>query len=149
MRITIESSGPDPSRIPPEEFIGVTAILVTWSYNDNEFFRVGYYVNVLYADEEMNENPPNPPLIDQLGRIIMVDQPRVTNFPIEWDNIGSTLGVVPPEQLENYNPMSGFGYSGDGKQSMYAQDRKEMFSEQNVMLAAETLKSPFSNVTNQ
>ena len=29
MRIMIESSGPDPSRIPPEEFIGVTAILVT------------------------------------------------------------------------------------------------------------------------
>ena len=109
---------------------------------------MGYYVNVMYASEEMNENPPNPPVIDQLGRIIMVDQPRVTNFPIEWDDTcgSNTLGIVPPEQIENFNPATGFGYE---KQSMYTQDRAEMLSAQNVQKAAEMLKSPFSNVTNQ
>ena len=95
----------------------------------------------------MNENPPNPPLIDQLGRLVMVDQPRVTNFPIEWDDVvgSSTLGIVPPEQIENFNPASGFGYSDAEKQAMYANERKEMFSDANVQNAAETLKPGFGN----
>ena len=73
--------------------------MVTCSYNDLEFFRVGYYVNITYGTEEMNENPPYPPQLDQLGRLVMVDQPRVTNFPIEWDEGcgNNTLGIVPPE----------------------------------------------------
>ena len=129
----------------------MTAILITCSYNDQEFFRVGYYVNVLYATDVLNENPPNPPQMDQLGRLIMVDQPRVTNFPIEWDdsNGNMNLGMVPPEQMENFNPATGFGYPNSGKQAMYDQDRKEMFSAENVQNAAESLKLPFANVTNQ
>ena len=124
--------------------------MITCSYNDNEFFRVGYYVNVLYATEEMNENPPYPPVLDQLGRLIMIDQPRVTNFPIEWDDAcgSNTLGIVPPETIENFNPTTGFGFDNQNKQAMYDQDRKEMFSAQNVQNAAETLKAPFGNATN-
>lgn len=131
--------------------MGVTAILITCSYNDNEFFRVGYYVNVLYSTEEMNENPPNPPCLDQLGRLVMIDNPRVTNFPIEWDDTcgSNTLGIVSPEQIENFNPATGFGYEGQSKQQMYDQERKAMFSQQNVQNAAEVLQPPFSNVTNQ
>ena len=98
----------------------------------------------------MNENPPYPPVLDQLGRLIMIDQPRVTNFPIEWDDAcgSNTLGIVPPEAIENFNPTTGFGYDNQSKQAMYDQDRKDMFSAQNVQNAAETLKSPFGNATN-
>ena len=125
----------------------MTAILITCSYNGNEFFRVGYYVNVLYATDELNENPPNPPQIDQLGRLVMIDQPRVTNFPIEWDDtVGSnTLGIVPPEQIKNFVPSSGFGTPEEDKQNMYANDRKEMFSDANVQNVAESLKPSFGN----
>ncbi len=101
---------------------------------------------MLYGSDELNESPPNPPLIDELGRLVMIDQPRVTNFPIEWDEAAgsSTLGIVPPEQIENFNPTTGFGYSGEDKKNMYAQDRKEMLSSANVQSAAEALQPSFN-----
>ena len=63
--------------------MGVTAILLTCSYNNNqEFFRVGYYVNNAYAEEypDLIENPPNIPDIQKLTRHILVEKPRVTKF---------------------------------------------------------------------
>ncbi len=69
--------------------MGVTAVLLTCSYRSKEFFRVGYYVN----NELMNMPPvvegEEAPLIivtdpTQLARNILVDQPRVTRFPIDW-----------------------------------------------------------------
>ena len=146
MKFRIETGAPDVSKIRHEDLIGVTAILITCSYNNNEFFRVGYYVKVLYANDDMNETPPSPPQLDQLGRVVLVSEPRVTNFPIEWDDkFGTnTLGIVPPEQIENFNPTEGFGYNKE----MCDQDRKEMLSQQNLQNAAEVLKSPFSNITN-
>ena len=124
--------------------------MVSASFNNREFFRVGYFVNVLYADDELNLNPPQPPLVDQLGRLVMTDNPRVTNFPIEWETDSSNvLGIVPPENLENYNPETGFGYTEEQRKEMMMQDRKNMFSEENVKQAAEAMKNPFSEVTNQ
>ena len=104
----------------------------------------------MYSEDELNESPPSPPQLEKLGRLVMTNEPRVTNFPIEWDTaVGSnTLGIVPIEQLENFNPDSGFGCPAD-KQAMYDEDRKAMFSDQNVQNAADQLKSPFGNVTNQ
>jgi histone chaperone ASF1 len=76
---------PDVSRLPPSEIVGVTAVLLTCSYNDKEFFRVGYYVNNYYEDAELNENPPSPPIVEKLTRHILVEQPRVTRFQIDWE----------------------------------------------------------------
>ena len=120
--------------------------MVTASYNGDEFFRVGYYVNIMYATDELNECPPAQPDMEQLGRLVMVDNPRVTNFPIQWDDkCGSnTLEIVPPEQMKNFDPLVGFGNNKD----MVNQDRKDMFSDQNVQNAADVLKTPFANATN-
>ena len=63
--------------------MGVTAILLTCSYNDTqEFFRVGYYVNNAYSEEfpDLIENPPATPDIAKLTRHILVEKPRVTKF---------------------------------------------------------------------
>ena len=68
------------SKIQKDELVGVTAILLTCSYNSQEFFRVGYYVNNLYEDPEMNENPPAEPVVSKLIRHILVEKPRVTKF---------------------------------------------------------------------
>ncbi len=46
------------------EIVGVTGVLVTCSYADQEFFRVGYYVNNYYENPELAENPPEKPLLD-------------------------------------------------------------------------------------
>lgn len=41
---------PNPNLISKADIVGVTAILLTCSYNNQEFFRVGYYVNNFYED---------------------------------------------------------------------------------------------------
>ena len=61
-------------------------VLLVASYKGKDFYRVGYYVNNDYTDEELKENPPNPPQVDQITRNILLDKPRVTRWQIEWDN---------------------------------------------------------------
>ncbi|KAF7373601.1 Histone chaperone ASF1 [Mycena sanguinolenta] len=85
-----EGSPPDPSKIPPEDVLGVAALILTGSYKDQEFVRVGYYQNTEYDNEEMKETPPPNIMFHRLVRDISA-KPRVTRFQIKWD-------VVPPSQ---------------------------------------------------
>ena len=64
--IVFQAKSPDPSRIPDVDLVGVTVVLLTCSYNDREFVRVGYYVNNEYTEEEMRENPPARPVIEKV-----------------------------------------------------------------------------------
>jgi len=75
---------PDSSKILPENVLDVTVVIITCSYRDQEFVRVGYYVNNEYLDEELKENPPERPIIEKLYRNILADKPRVTRKPIKW-----------------------------------------------------------------
>ncbi|TFK29143.1 histone chaperone ASF1 [Coprinopsis marcescibilis] len=79
-----EGSPPDPSKIPTEDVLGVAALILTGSYKDQEFVRVGYYQNTEYDNEEMRETPPSKILFDRLVRDIST-KPRVTRFQIKWD----------------------------------------------------------------
>ncbi|THV03487.1 anti-silencing protein [Dendrothele bispora CBS 962.96] len=85
-----EGSPPDPSKIPTEDVLGVAALILTGSYKDQEFVRVGYYQNTEYDNEEMKETPPQKIMFDRLVRDIN-SKPRVTRFQIKWD-------VSPPQQ---------------------------------------------------
>lgn len=76
---------PNWSQIPDEDLVGVTALMLTVSYKDREFIRVGYFVSNEYPDPEMRENPPPQPKIELLNRNILSDKPRVTRWQIEWD----------------------------------------------------------------
>ncbi len=75
---------PDPSKIPPEDIIGCTALVVSGVYNGREFLRCGYYVSVNYEDEELIENPPEQIQLDKLVRTIIADKPRIFKIPIDW-----------------------------------------------------------------
>ncbi|KAJ8503274.1 hypothetical protein ONZ45_g11005 [Pleurotus djamor] len=86
-------SPPDPSKIPPEDVLGVAALILTASYKDQEFVRVGYYQNTEYDNEEMKETPPKNIVFDRLVRDIS-EKPRVTRFQIKWDIIPPHLGHV-------------------------------------------------------
>lgn len=66
------------------EVLGVGALILIGSYNDQEFVRVGYYQNTEYDCEELNLNPPKPILFDRLVRDICTEKPRVTRFQIKW-----------------------------------------------------------------
>ncbi|KAI0092339.1 histone chaperone, partial [Irpex rosettiformis] len=78
-----QGSAPLPSKIPTEDVLGVAALILTGSYKDQEFVRVGYYQNTEYDSEEMKENPPSPVLFERLVRDINT-KPRVTRFQIKW-----------------------------------------------------------------
>ena len=76
----------------------MTVILLTGSYDDREFVRVGYYVNNEYMDEALAEDPPAKPVIEKVRRNILAEKPRVTRFAIKWDSEESAPAEFPPEQ---------------------------------------------------
>ena len=104
-----QADSPNPEKLPAEDVVGVTIVLLTCSFRSNEFVRVGYYVNNEYADPELAENAPTKPAFDkvynitlffflsflvlfkprlpvvQLQRNILASNPRVTKFKINWD----------------------------------------------------------------
>ena len=84
-RFVFQVNPPDQAKIPPEDAVGVTVVLLTCSYKMAEFVRVGYYVNNEYVDPELVENPPPKPLFDKLQRNILASNPRVTKFKVNWD----------------------------------------------------------------
>ena len=119
-KFVFQADPPDISRIPQSDILGVTVLLLTCSYDDVEFIRVGYYVNNDYHDqfEELRENPPATVQIDKVVRNILEEKPRVTRFPCEFDTpsiptrsgMEGDGGVAMGEEMENVQP--GFGGGG-------------------------------------
>ena len=97
-KFVFEADPPNTARIPATEILGVTVILLTCSYDDREFVRVGYYVNNEYMDEALAEDPPAKPVIEKVRRNILAEKPRVTRFAIKWDSEESAPAEFPPEQ---------------------------------------------------
>lgn len=94
-----QAEPPDPSKIPVQDAVGVTVVLLTCSYRGKEFIRVGYYVNNSYTDPDLAENPPPVPTYGKLQRNILATNPRVTRFKIDWDDI-SNQGDQPAADKE-------------------------------------------------
>lgn len=86
MRFVFEAQGPEITKIPTDEVVGITAVILTCSYKDQEFYRIGYYVNNQYTDAELIENLPTTPILEKIQRSILEDRPRISKFPIEWTN---------------------------------------------------------------
>lgn len=112
-----QADPPDTSRIPEQDALGVTIVLLTCSYRGQEFVRVGYFINNDYSDQELRENPPAKPLFDKMTRNILATRPRVTRFKINWDDAN---GNVEEEQIngeasasEN-NPAGGMEFDDLG-----------------------------------
>ena len=91
-----ESPAPTLATIPPQDVLGVAAIILTGSYNDQEFVRVGYYQNTEWDNKEENESwlemyGPNSKKIPRreeinIDRLVreLAEKPRVTRFNIKW-----------------------------------------------------------------
>ena len=86
MKFEFTGEAPDIKQIPESEILGVTAVILCCSYNNQEFFRCGYYLNNIYDNEEMNLNPPEKVDQNRIIRSLLADKPRITRFNIEWDN---------------------------------------------------------------
>jgi len=103
-RFSIESDCPDFSRIPPEDAIGVTCLLITGHFLGQEFLRVGYFINNEYDRPELRENPPKQPDFDRILREILLEKPRVTRFLIDWtgENYSSISSLNNDLNYETY-----------------------------------------------
>uniref|UniRef100_A0A0M3HJP5 Arrestin_N domain-containing protein n=1 Tax=Ascaris lumbricoides TaxID=6252 RepID=A0A0M3HJP5_ASCLU len=62
-----EADGPDPSKIPEDDIVGVTVLLLKCSYREQLFIKVGWFVTLEYTDPEMKENPPPTPVLDKVN----------------------------------------------------------------------------------
>jgi histone chaperone ASF1 len=80
----LTAPAPDPSKIPATELLGVTVLLLVCEYQDQEFIRVGYYVNTDYGDEKLREDPPERPQPERMVRNVLTERPRVTTHTIDW-----------------------------------------------------------------
>ena len=96
----LQADPPDVTRIPVNDALGVTVVLLTCSYRGHEFVRVGYFINNEYTDPEMRENPPAQPQFDKVQRNILADKPRVTRFKINWDDGSNSQTNNVPESME-------------------------------------------------
>lgn len=103
-----QADPPDVTRIPEQDAVGVTIVLLTCSYRGQEFVRVGYFINNDYSDPELRENPPTKPQFEKMTRNILASKPRVTRFKINWDDTqtgsngmnGMLDGQIEEEDLE-------------------------------------------------
>eukprot|EP00998_Keelungia_sp_KM082_P009421 NODE_5598_length_688_cov_9.467023_g5575_i0.p1 GENE.NODE_5598_length_688_cov_9.467023_g5575_i0~~NODE_5598_length_688_cov_9.467023_g5575_i0.p1 ORF type:complete len:174 (+),score=33.24 NODE_5598_length_688_cov_9.467023_g5575_i0:57-578(+) len=91
----LEADAPDVSQIPPESVVGITALLLTCSYKEQEFLRVGWYVNTDYKEQELRENPPQTPQVHKLVRDVLQNDPRVTTKTIQWS--GNPPSMAPQQ----------------------------------------------------
>ncbi|KAF8821702.1 anti-silencing protein, ASF1 family protein [Cardiosporidium cionae] len=94
---------PDFAQMDPESILGMQAILVTASYKKQEFIRIGYFLNNAYMNSALRENPPYPPKLDEVARCVIADSPRVTRFPIHWDELNPDL--TQPESESDAIPV--------------------------------------------
>ncbi|CAM6087192.1 unnamed protein product [Calypogeia fissa] len=106
-RFIFEADPPKPEKIPEEDLIGVTVLLLTCSYLGQEFLRVGYYVSNDYIDEQLREEPPAEVIIDKVQRNILAENPRVTKFPIVFNPQLPPSSLPLPPSLESNGPVVG------------------------------------------
>ena len=112
-KFVLQADAPDPNQL--DELLGVTVVLVTCSYREREFVRVGYYVNNALEgyDPESGQALPSPLDVTKVTRQILADKPRVTKFPIPWgdetENTTAATLAAPTTQL----PQSGMTMSNN------------------------------------
>lgn len=93
-KFMFQADPPDTSKIPADDAVGVTVVLITASYREQEFVRVGYYVTNEYEEMEMRENPPSEPQFNKLIRTIAANEPRVTKFKINWESSAAAAAAA-------------------------------------------------------
>ncbi|KJH49445.1 Anti-silencing protein, ASF1-like protein [Dictyocaulus viviparus] len=118
---------PDPSKIPVQDLVGVTVLLLRCKYNGQEFINLGWFVSNDYEDLELKENPPAKPLIEKLIRTVQTDDLRVTSFPIKWDE--NQPDEYPPEpdqeELEESNLLPVEEIEDDGEDEEETEENLE------------------------
>lgn len=97
MKFQFQVDPPNVEKIPPQDLLEVTVILLTCEYDSRELIRVGYYVYNQYDPESgLAEAPPATPQLDKITRTIMADHPRVTKYNIDFDEPSKANAMPEP-----------------------------------------------------
>lgn len=148
-KFILETDAPDPTLIPQSDLLGITVILVTCSYREQEFARVGYYVNNEFIPFEGYDPAVHgedyPVDISKVTRTIVADKPRVTRFPIQWDGelespnsddlLPQDLDMTESSQEEEYSKQ----IENHNENNM---DYYNEYDENNISNDVSTLSSP-------
>jgi histone chaperone ASF1 len=105
-KFVLQADPPDPTTIGEADILGVTVVLVTCSYKEQEFCRVGYYVNNEYSepfDEE--QGVPTPLDITKVTRQILADKVRSSKWNIRSSPLLLTSFASPPPPSASSNPF--------------------------------------------
>lgn len=103
-KFVLQADAPDTSQIPTGDILGVTVVLVTCSYREKEFVRVGYYVNNEYTEQyDEEQGPPSPLDMNKVRRVVLSEKPRVTRFSIPW---GDKEDVTPQQENKGLQQSS-------------------------------------------
>lgn len=92
-KFIFEAGGPNPSKIPESDIVGVTVLLLKCRYMSQEFINIGWFVATEYTDPELQEEPPATPILEKLQRRVCTDDVRVTTFAIKWRKSEETDSV--------------------------------------------------------
>eukprot|EP00871_Galdieria_phlegrea_P005212 jgi/Galph1/5692/GphlegSOOS_G4375.1 len=84
-QFTLDVPAPN-AKLFHDDLLGVTAVLITCSYKEEEFIRIGYYLNNEYDDASLQENPPTTLLLNRIQRRVFAEEPRVTRFLHPFDS---------------------------------------------------------------
>lgn len=86
----LDCSPPNPKLVPDSDVLGVTVLLISFSYCGEQFLKVGYYVQTAYFDDDLNANAtPQNIHYDMLGRNLLMSKPAITPSAIEWDGVAA------------------------------------------------------------
>ena len=84
MKLEFTGNAPNFEKIPKKDLIGMAAILLCCSYNEEEFFRCGFYLDIYFDNDEMNSKIPGTIDVNHLLRNLF-NKPRIVLYQIKWD----------------------------------------------------------------
>ena len=85
MKFEFKGDPPSIDKMKENDLLGAAAIVLSSSYNNQEFFRCGYFLNVYFEDEEMNIDLPEIINVNHLVRNLLADNPKIFSFDINWE----------------------------------------------------------------
>ena len=78
-RFVLKAGSPDIEKIPPED-LPLTGVMLKAYYNDQEFIRIGYYVQNTVPEDKPENPPPN-----EIERNILLEDVSITPSQIKWN----------------------------------------------------------------
>ncbi|MEN2500029.1 MAG: ASF1 anti-silencing function 1, partial [Marteilia pararefringens] len=74
---------PDCTKIRPQDLLGVTLVILEFSFCDQIFANCGFILRNFYEDPELEANPPEVPQFKKIRREI-IKSAKINCFNINW-----------------------------------------------------------------